>query len=68
MEIVPMDLSKVMTIRSSQDLIEAKYQKLDDAGIINLVEMAKDGSMKDSRRIAIALDIAKERGLVTIEG
>ena len=60
------DLSKVTTIRSAAETVEDKYQRLDDAGILNLVEMAKSGTMKDPMRIAIAIDIATERGLVTV--
>ena len=60
------DLSKVTTIRSAAETVEAKYAKLDDAGILNLVEMAQRGEMKDKMRIGIAVQLAEERGLVTL--
>lgn len=60
------DLTKVTTIRSAAETVEDKYRRLDDAGILNLVEMAKAETMKDPMRIGIAVGIAKERGLVTV--
>lgn len=60
------DLSKYTTIRSAAETVEDKYRKLDDAGILNLIEMAKAGTMKDPMRINIALTIATERELVSV--
>ena len=61
------NLHKVTANTSSVDVLRLKYDNLDDAGILNLVEMAKRGDMRDESRIEMAVTIAVERGLVTIE-
>lgn len=61
---MPIDLSKYTTIRTARETVEEKYRKLDDAGILNLIEMAKNGTMKDLMRIDVAAAIAVERGLL----
>ena len=61
------NLHKVTANTSSVDVLRLKYDNLDDAGILNLVEMAKRGDMRDESRIEMAVTIAAERGLVTIE-
>lgn len=61
------NLHKVTANASSVDVLRLKYDNLDDAGILNLVEMAKRGDMRDESRIEMAVTIAAERGLVTIE-
>jgi len=61
------DLSRVTTIVTVSECLRTKYDKLDDAGILNLVHMAKNETMKDPSRIDMAVEIAEERGLVTID-
>lgn len=61
------NLHKVNANATSGDVLRLKYDNLDDAGILNLVEMAKRGDMRDESRIEMAVTIAAERGLVTIE-
>ena len=61
------NLHKVNANATSGEVLRQKYDNLDNAGILNLVEMAKRGDMRDESRIEMAVTIAAERGLVTIE-
>ena len=62
------DLSKVTVIRSSGECLYDKYNALDDAGVVNLIEMAQRGEMTNPARIEAALQVATERSLVAVEG
>ena len=61
--VMTIDMSNVTLKKTAYEGQYEKYNKLDDNGIRNLIEMAKNDVMKADYKILAASAIAKERDL-----
>tara|TARA_R100000951_G_scaffold102609_1_gene94787 strand:- start:325 stop:624 length:300 start_codon:yes stop_codon:yes gene_type:complete len=61
---MPVNVTKLMTIRTAKESFEARYAKLDDADVLHCVEMARDGRMMNPAKIEAIVKVAHERKLL----